>query len=299
MQYRTQVARDLDWVICSPSLLEASLPEEFNYESLEVPDALKAVDEEDLHEFLASRQSRRVGHYFENLVEFWVERVLRYKMLACQQQYYRDGQTIGELDFVYEDNHGIVTHLETAVKFYLHYSVANAQATVENLTGSHLVGPNASDNFEKKTARLFGHQLPLGIRLFTNVQRQFAFVKGRIFHHINDSARIPSIPSLMADSCLRGLWLRETELEQLSVTQLQCNSENEFFRLQQKPFWLADDMVAADSDTLLSRKCFSEFVLDHFRNASHPLLFSVLEKRKDACIESNRLFVVSEQWPRT
>lgn len=161
---------DLTWAIASPSLL-ADCPVVPDFD----PDR---VDPEHLAAFLAETPGHRVGRYFERLVLYWLQYVRRVEIVAKSLQIREGNRTVGEIDLLFRDEQHRLNHWEIAVKFYLHFQH-------KNLSGSHFIGPNAADTFERKMERLFGHQLPRSEASFPEVEIRQAFVKGRIFYHPN------------------------------------------------------------------------------------------------------------------
>ena len=93
-----QFLADLEWALRSPSLLSDS--------TLELPpvDLSKCAD--GLAAFMKNQSSHMVGKYFERLVDFYLREIRGVEMLAAGRQIKRDGQTVGELDFVFRDAEG-------------------------------------------------------------------------------------------------------------------------------------------------------------------------------------------------
>lgn len=277
-----QAVRDLQWAINSPSLIT----EEDDAASAVVTDRNFQVDPVDLTAFLSERYSHRVGHYFEQLVHYYLARIRGVEIVAQGLQVFRDGRTLGELDFIYRDESGTLCHVETAVKFYLHIAE-------ENHSHSHFVGPNSADNFERKMRRLLTHQLPLSTEFFPNVTVRRPFVKGRIFYR--DEHCRPSYPQPLADSHLSGLWMRSTELQQLDDLAGDQRSACRF-QILQKPFWLTVQ-APGDGSQLLNRFELKTVLQTHFCRNRSPRMISVLQRKDDGYCESVRFFVVDERWP--
>ena len=285
MSSNSQLVRDLEWVVSSPSLI--SQPAALAPKSA-TPFDRASVDIDELERFVDERKSHRVGRYFESLVLYWLERIRRVEMIADGLQIREGKQTIGELDFVFRDEVRELTHWEAAVKFYLHYPN-------ENPTGSHLIGPNAQDTFEKKTRKLFEKQLPLSRRDFPDIVHRQAFVKGRIFYHV-DSASQTSIPSnaRLATDHLRSSWVQESRLEWLA------SFNGRAFCIVRKPFWLSPLQLQKDDEQLKSTTEMIDWIQKEWDVNRHPVLVSILELQGgDDCewIETDRVFVVPEQWP--
>ncbi len=265
----SQAVRDLLWVINCPSFVCG--------DNVAPPATLASddIDAASLQTFLTEQgDAHRVGRYFERLVQYWLVHVRQVELLAAGLQI-RDGKrTIGELDFVYRDDDGAVVHCEVAVKFFLHY---------RNDGVSDFPGPNASDNFELKTGKLFGQQLELSRVHYPSVQRREAFVKGMAFYR---SERPKMLPARMSDQHAAGRWIRAGELGQL------LDGEPLAAAIAHKPHWLApvamavvDDLasVVAGLDT-------------HFSDAgAHPIMVSLRDP--STLVEVERMFVVSSTWP--
>ena len=257
--------RDLEWAVTSPFLMESPLPlEPFDVGEIELPST--------------RFNGHRVGYYFESLIEFWLEHVRGVDMIAKGHQVIENGRTLGELDFVFRDTDGQVHHWEVAVKFYLYSSV-------DNLHGSHFIGPNAGDTFERKRHRLIDHQLPLSRSVFPEIDQRSAFAKGRIFYHPNGTAPETLAEGLAPDH-LRAIWLRHSELKLLE-------SPDTAYRILQKPHWLTNESGA----DLLSFGELNKRLRDHFSEQNHPVLLATMRAQESAWSECSRVFVVSDRWP--
>lgn len=273
--------RDLKWAVMSPALIVGSPgenePASINNET--------SINEQELTAFLDPYAKFRVGEYFEGLVLYWLEKISQLKIVAQQQQIREGKQTIGEVDFLFEDESGELNHWETAVKFYLYYPV-------DNPTGSHFVGPNASDWFEKKIKRLLGHQLPFGKKHFPEITRSKAFVKGMIFYHPH--LKPPDqLPQKLSANHLRGTWIRFSELDWLND-----KKENCVYQVMQKPYWLSPEVSLSENQELKSFEELKSELDTHFRKKEWPLLISVLARQQVLYEEIDRVFVVAESWPQ-
>jgi len=170
------------------------------------------------------------------------------------------------------------------VKFYLYIPESNE-------SGSLFIGPNAADNFERKTQRLFEHQLKLSEDRFPGVAKREAFVKGRIFYHpLRDAPK--ELPVALAPDHLRGIWIRESELEWL-----RSSADETKFRAARKPLWLAPDVVTPDDSELRTVDEICGRLRQHFTERRTPQLISALIAHDEVWWESQRIFVVSDQWP--
>lgn len=241
------------------------------------PLTLDQVDTGLLETFLAERGPvHRVGRYFEQLVHYWLAHVRGVELLGAGLQVRPDKRTLGELDFVYRDEEQQVVHCEVTVKFFLHHPRRGT---------SHFPGPNASDNFESKIAKLFDQQLELSRRHFPSVERRDAIVKGMAFYN---GAPPAELPPRMSPTHAVGSWIRSTDCARLR------DRDSTAAAVVTKPHWLAPQ-VDADLQPI------DDLVTDlerHFANGDgHPLMVSLRDATDRNEIE--RIFVVSPTWPVT
>jgi hypothetical protein len=277
----SQASRDLLWTINSPSLIQS--PQERNV--LELPTCGAAdFNASMLQTRLDAVPNHRVGRYFEHLINFYLEAVRGFEIVERGLQIQEHGRTVGEIDFLFRDASGSLVHCEAAVKFYLYVPESND-------SGSHLIGPNSSDNFERKMQRLFEHQLPLSEERFPEVTRRQAFVKGCIFYHpLHNQPK--SLPDQLSPDHLQGSWIRESELDLLDDSSIPAR-----FRLVRKPHWLSPEMATSSDDTLLTSDDVKDSLRIHFAERRTPQLVSQLTESEEFWQESSRVFVVSDQWP--
>lgn len=222
-----------------------------------------------------ARDHRRVGHYFEKLVGFWLREIRGVEIVALGEQVREERRTIGELDCVFRDEDGVLTHWELAVKFFLHHPSADA--------ASEFPGPNATDNFERKIARLFDHQLPLSAVARPDVECRQALVRGCIFRHYRSPSEY-ALPERMAADHEQGWWLRAGELDDSWL----FDASTAAARIMAKPHWLglpADLDEAGEVRADLTR---------HFEGRGHPLMVAV-----DRGGQLQRVVVVDDHWPAT
>ncbi len=196
---RDPMVRDLAWVIGAPVLPDAAFPA---YAGRVVDDAwcrtqlqtctpwLAALDSEprSLHDFIAARPTRRLGHYFESLIAFWLAYLPGMQIIATNLQVKDSQRTLGEYDFLLRDASADICHWEAAVKFYLQ---AEPQAE------QHVfIGPGAQDRLGLKLDRVFSRQLKLGytpagreaLPPGITLNRAQAFIKGYLFYPLTQTA---------------------------------------------------------------------------------------------------------------
>ncbi|QDT32599.1 DUF1853 family protein [Thalassoglobus polymorphus] len=308
----SRILRDLEWAITSPSLIgpgrgseigDLSIPVDLDYvrafcateENVLSPftsnsgspinshtDLITA--RETLNRNIESLKSFRVGRYFESLIEFWLRTLLGYEIIEHQKQLFVDGRTVGEIDFLFRDGKGDVIHLETAVKFYLHFPGSHR-------SGSHFIGPNSGDHFEKKVKSLFDHQLKIGKQFYSEVVRSEALVKGRIFYHPQSPAPA-EFPDRMATNHLSGSWIYEGEVDWIDTF-----PPESLFMIARKPHWLAEEVAELSCPSLKTSAALQNFSREHFAASRRPLLVSVHRPEEDCYRESSRFFIIQKQWP--
>ena len=279
MQETERFVRDLVWAVNSPSLMDLTSQESVPSRPLKASD----VDREHLRSYLTLHFEQRVGRYFEFLILYWIRSIRRCEIVAHSLQL-RDGkQTVGEIDLLFRDEQGRLTHWEVACKFYLQLDGRDASAT-------DYIGPNANDTLCKKATRLIEHQLPLGSRYFPEIEMQEAFVKGRIFYHWQTRANVSS-PVELATDHLEGRWLRTREVPEL----LRTNRLR--YRILRKPFWLAEEFADPSDDDILTTDEAAQVFQNHFRSRQSPILISGFRDSTLPVRESERWFIVPDQWP--
>lgn len=271
----THQNHDLIWAVNSPSLISNA----GHHERLDSCD----VNPEHLASFLEDFKGHRVGRYFEQLIFYWLKYIRRVEIIA-QSLPIRDGnRTLGEIDLLFRDEQGRLTHWEIALKFYLHFPHPS-------LIDSHFIGPNATDTFERKMERLFQHQLPRSEATFPDIEIREAYVKGRIFYHPL-TPPIETFPEHLSADHLRCHWIRSSQLD------LIIPSNGERFRVLDKPCWLSEEIAVQRDNNLLSWHQLAEQLEPHFAKGGHPVLISKLRSVDQKFVESQRTFVVPQHWP--
>lgn len=297
---RDPIVRDLAWAIGSPGLVEPSYPD---YLGRTVDDAwcdaqlqasaawLTALDLSPaaLHRFVAARPTRRLGHYFETLLAYWLAHMPDTQIIATNLQVQDEQRTLGEYDFLFRDAADAICHWEAAVKFYLRVEPLAEQRA--------FIGPGTRDRLDLKLERVFQHQLLLG---HTPVGQQAlpqgllpdkaqAFIKGYLFYHAS-TLRPAAIRGISA-AHLSGWWARHTR-EKLPQT----SAESRWIILPRLR-WLAPVRLAADAE-VMSYATLNNKLDEHFQLRSEAML--VVELARTAAgewQEISRGFVVCSSWP--
>lgn len=292
--------RDLAWVIDSPGLLDAAHPE---YQGRVVDDSwcreqLQAsspwlaeldLSPHELHEFIAARPTRRLGHYFETLIAFWLMHTPATQIIATNLQVHEEQRTVGEYDFLFRNHDMEICHWEAAVKFYLQVEPLAEQRA--------FIGPGTRDRLDLKLDHVFHHQLqlshtqagqaalPHGMKL----DRAQAYIKGYLFYHVTtlDRAAVAGISA----SHQSGWWLRHNE------DVLPQTSADSRWIIPPRLRWLAparltDDAIVMTSATLAA-------ALDaHFSTSSEAVqVIELIHEATGGWRETARGFVVCNSWP--
>lgn len=266
---------DLVWVVNSPSLIES--------DAEVTPLAKTEVELDRLVLFFDAAVPRRVGLYFERLVLFWLVHVRGVEMVANGMPIREGKITLGELDFLFRDELNRLTHLEVAVKFYLY----RAETLIE---GSHFVGPNLKDTFERKMKRMFEHQLPLSHDHVEGVDVREAMVKGRVFYATSDCQPI-ELPTLMSADHLRCRWVRRSDFEAAP------RNDAIRYRVVAKPFWLSVEVDAGNESGLLNQREIGAWLGESAKRSERPVLIDQLEESQGCWSQVERFFVVPNGWP--
>lgn len=292
--------RDLAWVIGSPGLIDASYPA---YLGRVVDDAwctmqlqngaawLAALDlaPQALHEFIAARPTRRLGHYFESLIKFWLTHLPETQIIATNLQVQNEQRTLGEYDFLFRDANATACHWEAAVKFYLQQEPLAEQRA--------FIGPGTLDRLDLKLDRVFQHQLqlshmpagqqalPQGLQL----DKTQAFIKGYLFYHAS-AYRKMAIPGVSA-AHLSGWWIRHS-LEKIP----QASADSRWI-IQPRLRWLAPARLAADAEVMTFIQLNNKLD-EHFKLGTEAvLLFELRRAETEEWSEQSRGFIVCNSWP--
>jgi len=303
--------RDLAWVIGSPGLVDAGYPPYANHviddawcaEQLKnSTEWLVALDKNpaDLHQFIAARPTRRLGHYFETLIAYWLNHQPDIEIIAANLQVRDASRTVGEYDLLLRTVRS-VCHWEVAIKFYLQTKMP---ATLHTF-----LGPGGHDRLDLKLARIFQHQLRLsdtesGLAALPNgviLDKTLAFIKGYLFYPVsffsaNYCAAMQgnissSVTAGVSVQHLAGWWIRHAE------TPLPQHAANSGWIILPRMRWLSPAKLSAETAV----QTYGEMCLtlaQHFQVSDEALLLAELNRdRLNSWHEITRGFVVHEKWP--
>jgi uncharacterized protein len=296
---RDAAVRDLAWVIASPGLLDAShiayrghvVDDNWcNTQLLSRASWLTSLDAQPLplHNFIKARPTRRLGHYFESLIQFWLTHLPDTQLLATNLQVQDEQRTQGEYDFLFRDN-GKVYHWEAAVKFYLQVEPRAEQRA--------FIGPGTRDRLDLKLNKVFQQQLllsdsapgqqtlPRGIK----PDETQAFIKGYLFYHAATKTR-QTIAGVSA-AHLPGWWLR------YGVDKIAQTAVDSRWAILPRLSWLAPAFIT-DPALVLTLTILDERLTEHFGSSMEAILISELAAvATGGWKEISRGFVVCSSWP--
>lgn len=302
-ELQDHAVRDLAWVIGSPGLIDGAYPA---YQGHVVDDTwcqnqlhvctpwLSKLDTHPLplHDFIKSRPTRRLGHYFETLINFWLTHLNGTTLIATNLQVQNAQRTLGEYDFLFRDSEGDIYHWEAAVKFYLQASAQSEQHS--------FIGPGTRDRLDIKLDKVFKQQLllsnsaeglqalPMGIK----PNRTQAFIKGYLFYHgLNFSSRHKDSIAGVSGRHLAGWWVRHT-LEKIPQTHTESH-----WAILPRLRWLAPALISDDTCVITYENLGGQ--LDqHFQIHTEAVLVVELSGEAGGVWrELSRGFVVCSTWP--
>ena len=285
--FKHKTVRDLAWAIYSDGLLDDALTVNkllLREEYLIFEPQLKQLDRDptSLVEFIETKNVRRLGHYFEQLIFFWLQHSERYTILAKNIPVRTDKKnTLGEVDLIVRDKKTeLYEHWELAVKYYLAYTTKGK---------INYIGPNANDYFHLKLQKLKEHQCKIleseeGKKLLaeleiTDIQTKL-FVKGFLYYHPKQQ----NIPwENIHSNHGRSWWIFLNEAEEFL-------NESHLFTLVYKDEWLSTPNLPKK---LFSKNECIEALCQELKNSPRSLYL--------ACYKNSELitqgFVVQNNWP--
>ena len=298
---RDAAVRDLAWVISSPGLLDSAYPA---YRQQLIDDHwcntqlqagshwLSALDlqPQALPAYIAARPTRRLGHYFETLIAYWLQHMPDTQLIASNLQVQSELRTLGEYDFLLRNAAGEICHWEAAVKFYL-----QAEDIAEQRA---FIGPGTQDRLDLKMQRVFQHQLQLGHSLQgqqalppgLTLNRAQAFIKGYLFYHATQPRNTAPIPGV-SNAHLSGWWYR------YGKEPLPQSARDKRWIILPRLRWLSPACLPADSE-VLTQEALEIALQRHFTQHNEALLLCEMQRVENTWQECKRGFVVCAEWPK-
>lgn len=294
--FRQQEIRDLAWAMCSPPMMQIENAI-FKHQPLSEVESESLSNLEQEHERLCQHlevlKRRTVGHYFEQLVAFWISHYSALSIAGQNIQVQGAEQTIGEFDFLL---HGTFppTHLEVAVKYYL--GTGNASSW------SEWIGPNGKDSLERKVNSLASTQCMLSLReeskpiladLALPSVQPAVMLKGYFFYPYHQILRGKDTapPFQSHPDHLRGWWCYAKDASGM------IRASPHHWKILQKPHWLSP-ALSYHKDELMSGSLMEDFAKRHVREHNQCLLVAAMSDQDTGVwLEQHRGFIVPDNWP--
>jgi uncharacterized protein len=289
---RNPHVRALAWLLDAPGLLDEQAPawaarvQRLGPADAQTHDWIAGLDLNPAP-LLASLQLQpftRLGRYAESLLAYYLR---AHGLLLAHNLQLRDAQgvTLGEFDFLLRWG-GQVVHWEFATKLYLLRNDAGQ-------TADGFVGPGLADTLGGKIRKVMEQQLALASDpaaaavLPAPVDAARARIKGWLFYPRNGfpGAGQATAQGLAPAHC-RGFWSSLGEFE----TEPACR-----YALLPRLAWLAPARLGADQ--LLDAASVRHALAARLGTGSAPLLLAVMEECEGAWIETERGFLVPDDWP--
>ena len=287
-QYKHKTVRDLAWCLYSERIVDNALAIddsmlEQDYISFEKHLIELNKNPKPLIDFLANKNTHRLGHYFEQLVFYWLEVSKHFEILTSNHPLRNTkGITKGEVDLIVRDTRtDTIEHWELAVKFYL---------ALPGEKGPLFIGPNANDYLHLKLQKLVEHQCGIlkteeGIQLLKdlNIEAVSArlFVKGALYYH--PKMTYSNSPAINPRHN-KGWWIYYNEVQEFL-------KEDSQFLLLHKKDWLSS---VSQNENLLSKLDCLERLYSELKDSPRSLYL--------ACFKNGELqstgFVVHNNWPK-
>jgi uncharacterized protein len=295
---QNQLVRDLAWAIGSPSLFLPTqdlptLSSTFFRESLNHCTPLISqldIDPSPLIGHMSKRNGRRLGFYFENLLEFWFLNDSRIKLLAKNLAVYDGKITKGAFDFIVSIQGMGTIHLEVTVKFYLGISTPE---------WSHWVGMNRKDRLDLKLGKILGHQLPLSrteegrqslntAGICSDIERM-VIIKGILFPPIANRLMLPHGFDALQYS---GIWAEESD----AVSLIAENENHQGWMIRRKPNWLSPAVSLSEESVNDSIAMIERLKYLFSVPSPKPVMLSRLVGVNGLYAEDLRIVAVPNNW---
>ncbi|AKJ27611.1 DUF1853 family protein [Caldimonas brevitalea] len=251
----------------------------------------------DAFELQAGATRQPLGRHAERLLEFYLRHGPVHRLVAANLPLRRpagercglDDTTIGEIDFLLEDDTGQAWHWELAVKFFL------CTATGPTAMAADFVGPDRAETLPGKLAKLFERQLrhtpppPWDDRAW----RPQAYTRGWMFYRHD---RPVPLCDLLAPDHLQGRWIEWRRLNDLP--------DGHYLPLP-RARWMVPARVPGTS-TPIRREALAAEVARRWAEAPprgarrwpSAQLYARVARREQAWQECERWFVVPDGWDR-
>lgn len=200
--------------------------------------------------------SLRLGKYVERFVAHQLAENTSVKVIAENLQIQEDKRTLGEIDFLIEQN-GQTVHIETIYKFYLY----DPQFATNEL--ECWIGPNKKDSLIEKLTKLRKKQLPLlhteacktylaNHNLSASSMQQSVYFKAQLFVPYSS----PEVTfSLLNKACIVGFYIYRTELPKFKDCKFYIPTKKDWLIIPHTNVnWLSYEQFCTESNSYLERK---------------------------------------------
>ena len=309
-QFTASAVRHLTWCLLSPPLATVN-----SIQNLSISDNKTLISWLDqlnknpshLLQYIQKNNHRLLGSYFECLWQYFFLYGPNSHLLGHHVQVSDDKQTLGELDILAK-LHDQPFHIELAVKFYLQRP---------NTSGSepaHWVGPQSHDRLDIKLDKLQQKQFPFLYHPCTNkllIEKhldhnyaQALALKGYLFREYATESLMPeTLPEACEQDSTDKLiqspnlasWLHAKDIQKV------LGKPNSHWAILDKHQWLGPCFLQAD-ELVSSAPQIQSTIHQHFYENTHPkktfaLMLIRLQRVTEGYLESERYFIVHDQWP--
>lgn len=215
-----------------------------------------------------------LGRYAERLMAVWFKHNRHYELLKFNHQIIIDKRTVGEIDFLIQENEsGKAIQLEFAMKYYLAFHSPDGELT--------FIGPKGRDNLALKAEKLIEKQMQLSSVHRAQLEEELrkldfrpqVMLKGELFYPLGKE-------------CEGNLWLHARRRDKLRS----WPTLNRYVILKQRRDWIFPFDITLWEDAI-DHEAFLEAL------ASAALQIPLMVAFKNAKGEYGRLVIVDDAWP--